>query len=371
MISSTSDIQAEPLPADAPASLHAAAPARPAYSARSAVSVPVLVALPAYERQLFFPDGLKHLPFSTPLEWHEMPDDITPEAWHELLCTLKPTVILGGWRMPTITTEIAHHCPEIRYLCYVTGSVRKRVARTFIERGGLITNWGDAIAPSVAECGLMLTLMALRQATRYAIEMHVDRSWPRKEEPLPLGLFNKRVGLHGFGSVARALLPLLAPFGAKIEAYSAPVPESHFNAHGVTRAESLAALYRHNDIVIVAEALTPETTGSVDRSILLGMRPGSVFVNIARGAIVQESALNELATRGDVQMGLDVFAIEPLPADSPLRGRPNVTLLPHTAGPTIDWYPLCGQRAIRNLQAWLTGETPNDIVTLDRYDLST
>lgn len=337
----------------------------------SPLTTRLLLALTSEEASRFYPEGIDRKRFPENIDWRLMPEGLSAEAWREYLCALRPHVILGGWKMPFITSDIIESCPEFGYLCYVTGSVRKRIDRSFVERGGVISNWGDAIAPSVAECGLMLALMGLRQATRYALEMHIERSWPRVATPRPLGLFRRKVGIHGFGSVARALLPLLRPFDVEIEAYSAPVPPFLFAEHGVRQAASLEALYRDNDVVILAEALTPATVGSVNSEILLGMRPGSVFVNVARGAIVAEEALLALVERGDVQLGLDVFAVEPLPADSPLRRRPNVSLLPHTAGPTIDWYPYCGQRALDNLELWLNGKSPGDVVTLERYDLST
>lgn len=330
----------------------------------------LLVALTKDEIALFFPRGFGG-DWSTPLEWYSAPEKMSCDAWKEMLGTVRPHIILGGWKMPEITYNIIEFVPEFAYLCYVTGTVREKIDRRFLERGGVISNWGDEAAPSVAECALMLTLMALRQATRYALDMHVLRIWPEIKAPRPLGLFDRKVGIHGFGSVACAILPMLRPFNVQIEAWSAPVPPAVFREHGVRQAESAAALYRENDIVILAEGLTPETVGSVSREILLGMKPGSAFINVARGAIVDEDALHALAARGDVQLGLDVFATEPLPANSPLRSRPNVSLLPHTAGPTIDRYPACGTRALRNLDLWLRGQTPEDLVTLQRYDVST
>ncbi|AHF92895.1 hydroxyacid dehydrogenase [Opitutaceae bacterium TAV5] len=360
MISSASDLHSG-LSASG-ATMKAPAPERP---------VPVLVALSSAERARFFPDDLTRADYPVAIDWHTMPEKLSAPEWAALLSRIDPEVIVGGWKMPPLAGEMVGRCPSLRYLCYVAGSVRKKVDRSFIERGGVVSNWGDAVAPSVAECALMLTLMCLRQATRFALDLHVDRGWRTPGAPLPLGLYRRKVGIHGFGAVARALLRLLAPFGAQIEAFSEPVPETVFAAHGVRKAASLAALYRENDVVIVVEALTPLTRGSVDAAILAGLRPGAVLVNVGRGPIIDDPALEKLAARGEVQIGLDVFATEPLPPASPLRGLRNVTLLPHTAGPTIDWYPLCGRRALDNLRAWLAGGTPPDAVSLQRYDVST
>lgn len=291
--------------------------------------------------------------------------------WESLFVETQPEILLGGWAMPPLTSEILRQCPRLRYICYVAGSVRNKVPRDFLERGGILSNWGNVAAPTVAECALMLALMGLRQATRFALELHGDRIWRNPSGASPLSLYRRRVGIHGFGHVTRALLPLLRPFEAHIEAWSDPVPAEVFSASGVRQAKSLAALYRENDVVIVTEALTPQTRNSVDRDILGGLRPGSVLVNVARGAIIEESSLIELARQGEVQIGLDVYPREPLPTDSPLRGLRNVTLLPHTAGPTVDWYPICGRRALGNLESYLEGKQPPDALSLERYDLST
>lgn len=347
--------------------------------ARTAKPVSVLVALSAAERACFFPgDGLTDFCPPAPLcweEWEGMSDAPSTAEWEAMLPRVNPAVILGGWKMPPLTRELLRRCPDLRYVCYLVGSVRKKVDRSFIERGGVVTNWGDEAAPTVAECALMLAMMCLRRATNYALEMHVDRVWltPSRnpELPRPRSLLGRRVGLHGFGAVARALLRLLEPFGVRVEAFSAPVPASVYAEHGVTGARDLASLYRDNDVVFIVESLTPQTQGCVDEALLGRLRPGSVLVNVARGGLVDEAALARLAARGEVQVGLDVFATEPLPADSPLRGLRNVTLLPHTAGPTIDWYPHCGRRALRNLSAWLGGETPPDAMSLERYDGAT
>jgi len=328
----------------------------------------LLLLLSKHERAQFFPGrSLEESLGPLPLTVHEVPAAIPPGEFRALLATFRPEIILGAWSMPPLSRELLDLCPSLRYLCYLTGSVRRKVDRSFLERGGIVTNWGDAISPSVAECALMLTLMCLRQANRHALEMHVDRTWTWTH-PDSRSLFGKRIGLHGFGAVARALLSLLRPFGAVVEAYSEPVPPEVFAAHGVRQAASLASLYRGNTAVIVVEALTPNTRNSVGMEVLREMQPGSAFVNVARGAIVDDAALLWLASRGEVQIGLDVYSEEPLPADSPLRGMRNVVLLPHTAGPTPDWYPECARRAIGNLTDFLQKRKPKDSLPLERYD---
>lgn len=333
--------------------------------------VKIAVVLTEQERATFFPQGLGAAVEACEVASINNPAELSEAQWEAFLLQTQPEILIGCWSLPRVSERIVEHSPQLRHIAYVTGSLSKKVARSFIERGGYATNWGDEAAYSVAECALMLGLMSLRKATRFAMEMHVDRGWSPRGEPRGLSLFNRRVGIYGFGAVARKLIELLKPFNVEIEAYSAPVPSQVFAAAGVREAESLHSLFAGNDVVFIVEALTPATTNSVDQSVLSQLQDNCVVVNVGRGAVVDEVALAQLAEKGKVHIGLDVYASEPLAADSPLRGLRNVTLLPHTAGPTIDFYPACGARALRNVETYLRGEVPPDHNDLKRYDLAT
>lgn len=291
--------------------------------------------------------------------------------WHALLDRMRPEILIGFWSMPSLHSLPPDAWEQLKYVAYLGGSVRKKVPRSFVANGGLVTNWGPAAAPAVAECALGLILGCLRRFNRYSLEFHVDRVWNGPGTPPPLSLYGRRVGLHGFGNVARQLVNLLRPFGVAIEAWSDPVPPAVMQAVGVNRAPSLAALFSGNDIVVEIEGLTPKTRGTVTRQVLAGLRPGAVFVNVGRAGVVDYDALADRAERGDVAMGLDVHAQEPLPADSRFRGLHNVLLLPHIAGPTVDHYPALWQRLVANVEAFLRGQNPADLVTLEQYDNAT
>jgi phosphoglycerate dehydrogenase-like enzyme len=88
------------------------------------------------------------------------------------------------------------------------------------------------------------------------------------------------------------------------------------------------------DVVISLVPITPGTRGMLGRREFGLLKPGSVFVNVSRGAVVQTGALIERLSAGDVIACLDVFDPEPIPADSPVRTMPNVFLSPHIAGTT-------------------------------------
>lgn len=307
-------------------------------------------------------EGIEVLAVSPPKEEAE---------WRALLLEARPSAIVGAWSLPKIPDDLWRAVPEFRYLCYLCGSVRYKISRRFIDEGGMVSNWGNLAARTVAECALMLVLACLRRTTRYAFEMHVEKCWRGFGEPPPQSLFERRVGIHGFGAVARALANLLAPFGCRIEFWSDGVAPQVMESHGLLPAPGLAELFAGNDVVIEAEALTPNTEHSVTAEHLLAMKPGSVFVNVGRGSVLAPGAIEALAARRDVAIGLDVYDVEPLPFSSPLRGENHITLLPHTAGPTLDQYRAIRLRLMQNLATFLRGETPAGLIDAAQYERMT
>ena len=295
------------------------------------------------------------------------PTGLSADAFARELAATNPEVLLACWQTPPLPATLP---PRLRYMCYVTGSVRRLVTREQIARGLLVTNWGGAISRMVAECALLHTLSCLRRTPQWTLDLHRDGGWRDGWEKAG-SLFQRRVGLHGFGSVAREFLRLIRPFDCTVSVFAPDVDDSVAQAHGVQRATSLDALFAENDVVVEVAPLTPATTGIVTERHLRLIRPGGVFVNVGRAAVTDEAALARIAAGGKISVGLDVFLEEPLPANSPFRGLANASLTPHIAGPTLDRYGDAGGLALRNLRAYAEGRTPEAVITPERYDVTT
>jgi len=164
---------------------------------------------------------------------------------------------------------------------------------------------------------------------------------------------------------------MLKPLTERIQTYSPHVPDEILASHGVKRVNSLEELFSTSEIIVELAAATPENYHAVKEAHLRMIPEGGVFVNVGRGCVVVEEALARVAREGKIQIALDVFEKEPLPPDSPLRGLPNITLLPHLGGPTRDRRRDCGALALKNLRAYLRGEAQEAVVNLDIYDRST
>ncbi len=284
------------------------------------------------------------------------------------LAATNPEVLLGCWKTPPLPDALP---PRLRYVCYITGSVKRLISRAHLERGLVATNWGGSISRTVAEAALFHILACLRNASHWAISMHQPgvAAWKNGFTD-SRSLFCRSVGIHGFGSVARELVRLLKPWDCPITALAPDLTAELAHAYGVERAASLNALFSRNEIIVELAPLIPATTGLVTERMLRLIRPGGVFINVGRGAVVDEDALLRVAREGKISVGLDVYATEPLPADSGFRALPKVSLTPHTAGPTIDRYPDAGAFALQNLRAYADDRPLEAVVTPEIYDQS-
>ncbi len=282
----------------------------------------------------------------------------------------RPRVLITGWGAPPLPA-LREEMPGLEYVCHMAGSVRGLVPRKLLEQGLLVSNWGTAHAATVAECALMLALCGLRRVVESNLVMHVDRQWMWPNQCRPLSLYRRRVGLHGIGAVARALLPLLRAFDCEVAAYSADVPPEVFEAAGVKRFDSLEELFAWSGVLMECEAASPQNRNTVREEHFRLLPEDAVFVNVGRAAVVDEAGMLRVAREGRIQFGLDVYQAEPLPEDSPLRGLRTVTLLGHQAGPTLDRRRDCGDIALENLERFLRGESPFNLISPEMYDRAT
>ena len=328
----------------------------------------LLVVLTPTETENFFsPPLLAELRALAPDFRQLDPTGLSAADFARELTAADPAILLACWKTPALPASLP---PRLQYVCYLAGSVKTFVSRTHLEHGLLLTNWGHSVSRVVAECALLHTLTCLRQATRWTFAMHQHGAW--KNGPTrAVSLFGRRIGIHGFGPVAREFIRLVHPFGCPVTVFAPDVDDAAERTYGIRRAPSLADLFAHSDVLVELAPLIPATTGIVDEKLLRLLPPGAVFINVGRGAIVDETALITVAREGNLQFGLDVFATEPLSPNHPLRGLTNVFLTPHFAGPTLDRYPDATTHALRNLRSFLSGHPLESVVTPEIYDRST
>ena len=246
-------------------------------------------------------------------------------------------VCLTGWGNPPFTEEVLAGADQLRLILHTGGSVGSLVDGAVYDRGIRVLSGNEIYARSVAEGVVCYTLCALRRLPLYVRQMR-EEGWSRPGWANE-GLLDQRVGLVGFGAVARHTARLLAPFGVEMLAADPLLTEEAARQYGV-RPATLEEIFSTCKVVSLHLPALPSTRHLIGRALLSAMPEGSLLVNTARGSVVDEAALCEALDSGRIRAVLDVYETEPLPLDSPLRGRENALLIPHMGGPTMDRRPL-------------------------------
>lgn len=178
-------------------------------------------------------------------------------------------------------------------------------------------------------------------------------------------LFDKTVGLVGFGAIARQLAKLLKPFTNNIIAFDTVKNEEAAGEIGVKYVE-MDELLKIADFVSLHVPLTEKTTGMVNEAFLSKMKPTAVIVNTSRGKVIKESALVEALQKGTISgAGLDVYEVQPLPAESKLINMENVVLTPHMASFCYDAFDSMIEGAIQNILDLFSGKDPGNLLNPD------
>ncbi len=244
--------------------------------------------------------------------------------------------------------------PQLRFVQVGAGYDNVDLAAC-TRRGVQVCNAAGLNADAVAEHVLALLLCHYKNICRLDRFMHAGGT-----SPLPDyrggELAGRTLGLVGLGHIGRAVAARAQAFGLRLLGWSyRPI-----QVPGVTPVP-LPQLFAESDIVSLHVPLTDNTRQLIDAAALAQMKPTSLLINTARGGLIDEAALVRALQSGTLGGAcLDVFAEEPLPAESPLRQLDNVILTPHTAG-YPDGPKFHAKRIAyfaANIQRWLAGDEP-------------
>jgi D-3-phosphoglycerate dehydrogenase len=235
------------------------------------------------------------------------------------------------------------------------------------RHGVAVANVPGVKAVTVAEyaVGQMLNLARRLPAIDQALR---GSGWPaaRQLSDGATDLGGKTLVVVGMGSIGHALARICAAgFGMRVLGVRrSPAPDPDLVRH-VPLAQALPQA----DYLVLACPLTPQTRGLIGAAELALLKPGARLVNVARGPVVDEAALVEALRSGRLAgAALDVFATQPLPADSPLRALPNVLLSPHLAGMTQESTRRMSEGVLAQVLAMLRGELPAHLCNPEARD---
>jgi phosphoglycerate dehydrogenase-like enzyme len=224
-----------------------------------------------------------------------------------------------------------------------------------LREGVIVTNLHGLHGAAVSECVL---------AAMLALARDLRRSWANQQrgqwERFPVSLLkDKTVAILGVGSIAEELAPKCAALGMRVVGISSAVRDVA-GFERIWPREQLGEAVADVDYLVLLTPYTQETHGIVNAAVLDAMKPASCVVNVARGGVVDETALLAALQDGGIAgAALDVFAAEPLPSDHPFWTMENVLITPHTAGFHLGYADEALPIVEENLRRFLAGDLAN------------
>jgi phosphoglycerate dehydrogenase-like enzyme len=270
------------------------------------------------------------------------------------------------WDLPRSAADIAG-ATRLRWVQTTSTGVGQLVRTLGLQESDiLITTARGVHAGPLAE----FVFMALLAHWRGLRHLHAEQRAHRWTRYCGKEVAGRTIVIVGAGDLARGVARLAQALDMRIIAVARDPARSR--AHGalfdeIVPREALHQALARADATVVTVPHTPETEGMIDAAAFAAMRPGSAFVNIARGQVVDESAL--IANLRSTHIGfaaLDVATVEPLPAESPLWDLPNVLISPHSASTVTSENAKITEIFCRNLRAYLDGRRDAMINLLDK-----
>jgi D-3-phosphoglycerate dehydrogenase len=258
-------------------------------------------------------------PGDPPVRIHRDPD-ITSDQYPGILDGAEIAIV----DHTALPTEIARKCAGLKHVVFLGTGARSYMNPEELAELGiavhLIKGYGDT---AVAECAIALMWAAARGLAQMDREMRAG-NWLRDDG---MQLSGKTLGLIGFGGIAAEVARIALGSGIKVLAWNRTA-----KSHPGVEFVGIDTLLAQSHVVSLHLLLNDETRGFLSRERIAAMKSGVILVNTARGAMVDEAAMIDALKSGHIRhAGLDVFNVEPLPADHPLTKLPNVTLSAHSA----------------------------------------
>ena len=257
-----------------------------------------------------------------------------------------------------ISADVMDACPKLRYVGVLATGYNVVDIAAARARGIVVTNVPAYSTDAVAQLTMALLLEICHRVGHHSVAVHEGR-WTACPDfafwdyPL-MELQGRTMGIVGYGSIGKATAKLARAFGMNVLAYSRHGAEEYHTG--------LDELYAKSDVVSLHCPLTAENTGMINAATLARMKDGVILLNTARGGLINEHDLRDALISGKVYAAAsDVVSAEPIPADNPLLGLPNMIITPHIAWATREARQRLLTIATENVRCFLAGQPQNNV----------
>lgn len=240
-------------------------------------------------------------------------------------------VLVTGWGAPRLDAAALDLMPRLRALVHTGGQAGWFVDSSAWQRGVQVSNAGEANAIPVVEYTVAVILLAGKRAFSASAAYRRDPQGFDRSMLVDSGNFGRVVGVVGASRIGRKVVAALQAHDLSVLVHDPYTPDAEIEMLGA-RPVSLDVLLRTSDIVSLHVPLNDSTRGMLGVRELDLLRPGSVLVNTARGAVVDQEALVQRLARGDIEACIDTTEPDVLPPGHPLLTSEHVFLTPHLAG---------------------------------------
>jgi len=282
-----------------------------------------------------------------------------PEA--ELLPIVADATALVVRSETKVTKKVIEAAKQLRVVGRAGVGVDNVDIEAATQHGTVVMNTPGGNTVTTAELTFTMLLSLARKVPQAAATM-IAGKWDRKLFQ-GVELQGKTLGILGMGRIGTEVAKRAIAFGMRVVAYDPYLTEDRAKAIGAEFAPEGDYVYREADFITVHMPVTKETKEMLNAAAFAKMKPGVKIVNCARGEIVSETDLIAALESGKVAgAALDVFAVEPLPADHPYRKQANLILTPHLGASTEEAQEKCGIEVAEVIAGYLlTGEVRNAV----------
>ncbi|MBI3978190.1 MAG: D-2-hydroxyacid dehydrogenase [Chloroflexi bacterium] len=286
--------------------------------------------------------------------------EITYPVWHpdlDLEALIRQAEVVVGYRFPP---DLVDRAPKLRWMQCTSAGAERVLTPKIVEADVVVTNIGGVHPVPLAEIVLSHMLLFAKQWPRL-IEQQRERRWNK----LVLDELNgKTVTIVGFGRIGQEIARVCRCLRMRVVGVRRSGPaEGLGGADEVYGRDGLLEAVGRADFVVSILPLAADNRGYVGEAVFRAMKPTAVFINVGRGPTVRQDALIRALQEGWIGgAALDVFEVEPLPADNPLWGMPNVVLTPHMAADTHRYKERVLEIFCENLRRYAAGEPLINVV---------
>lgn len=287
--------------------------------------------------------------------------EVVPAATTEALAeTLPGATVLLAWRPRSELLRPAWpKAADVTWIQAASAGVDGLLFPELVDSHVVVTNARGVFDEALAEHTLGV-LLAFAKGIPAVVERQRRHEWTHGATERLIG---KRLLVVGAGPIGHAIGRVAGHLGMVVRAVARTARPGNEVFRAIHGADELVDACGWADVVVNALPSTPETRHAFDERVFSAMKPSARFVNVGRGATVDEAALIDVLTRrGIAGAALDVFEEEPLPPDSPLWELPQVIVTPHVAGDFAGWREAVVELFLENLERYLTGRPLRNVV---------